>query len=79
MTNKRLARLVEHKCRYKCEICENSKLGKMYEYRNVSFVRGYIPHHYKQVCGDCVYKKVYGTNFWKKNKKEGTLDEMLAL
>ena len=51
----------------------------MYEYRNVSFVRGYIPHHYKQVCGDCVYKKVYGTNFWKKNKKEGTLDEMLAL
>jgi hypothetical protein len=51
----------------------------MYEYQSISFVVGYIPYHYKQICGDCIYKKVYGTKFYKKKKKEGSLDELLAL
>ena len=47
----------------------------MYEYQNVSFVRGFVPHHFKQLCGECIYKKVYGTKFYKKKKKEGSLDK----
>ena len=49
----------------------------MYEYQSISFVVGYIPYHYKQMCGDCIYKKVYGTKFYKKRKKEGSLDDFV--
>ena len=79
MDNKRIAKLVQVKCHFKCESCDDTKLGKMYEYKNTSFVTGYTPYHYKEMCGDCIYKKVYGTKFYKKKKKEGSLDEMLAL
>ena len=75
MANKRLARLINHRCHFKCEYCEETKFAKMYEYKNVSFVRGFIPHHFKQLCGECIYKKVYGTKFYKKKKKEGALDK----
>ena len=74
MVQKRLARIINQKCHFKCEDCEKTKLAKMYEYQSISFVVGYIPYHYKQMCGDCIYKKVYGTKFYKKKKKEGALD-----
>ena len=73
--NTRLARLVKHREHFKCEMCGKTKLAKMYEYRNISFVRGFTPHHYKQLCGDCIYKKVYGSRDYKIKKKEGTLDK----
>ena len=75
MDNKRIARLVQIRCHYKCESCDDTKFAKMYEYKNVSFVRGFIAHHFKQICGDCIYKKVYGTKFYKKKKKMGALDK----
>jgi len=77
--NKRLARIIKQKDHFKCEMCEKTKMGKVYEYRNLSYVVGYVPRYYKQVCGDCIYRRVYGTKFYKKKKKEGSLDEMLAL
>jgi hypothetical protein len=75
MVQKTLRRLLSHKCYFKCEMCDNSKFSKMYEYQSVSFVRGYIPKHFKKICGDCIYKKVYGTKDYKKKKKEGVLDK----
>ena len=75
MANKRIARLINNRLHFKCESCNDAKFAKMYEYKNVSFVRGFIPHHFKQICGDCIYKKVYGTKFYKKKKKEGSLDK----
>ncbi len=73
--NTRLARLVKHREHFKCEMCGKTKLAKMYEYRSISFVRDYIPPHLKKMCGDCIYRECYGTKFYKKKKKEGTLDK----
>ena len=75
MSRHKIARLLKLREYFKCEICEDTKLSKMYEYQNVSFVRGFVPHHFKQLCGECIYKKVYGTKFYKKKKKEGLLDK----
>ena len=79
MANYKIARIIKLRCHFKCDCCDDTKFAKMYEYQSISFVVGYIPHHYKQMCGDCIYKKVYGTKFYKKKKKEGSLDELLAL
>ena len=72
--NTRLARLVSSREYFKCEICGKTKLTKMYKYRSISYVRNYKPPLLEKVCGDCIYKECYGTNFYKKKKKEGTLD-----
>ena len=56
-------------------MCGKLKMAKMYEYQSISFVKGYIPRHYKQLCGDCIYKAIFGSNKWKKEKKEGSLDK----
>ena len=74
MPNYKIARLIKLKEHFRCEICESTKLAKMYEYQSISFVVGYIPKHFKKICGECIYKKVYGTKFYKKQKKEGSLD-----
>ena len=74
MANKKIARLINNRCHFKCESCDDTKFNKMYEYQNISFVKGFVPHHFKQICGDCIYKKVYGTKFYQKKKKEGALD-----
>ena len=74
MKNKRLARIVMIKEHFQCEMCQKSKLGKCFEYQNVSFVRGFIPHHYKKVCENCIYKTIYGTKNYKQKKKEGVLE-----
>ena len=76
MDNKEIARIVKMREYFSCDICGKTKLAKMYEYQNVSYVRGYTPPFLKKVCGDCIYKECYGTNFYKKKKKEGTLDVM---
>ena len=75
MTQSEIAKLIDLKCYFKCELCESSKFAKRYEYKSVSFVRGYIPKHFKSMCGDCIYKKVYGSRDYKIKKKEGTLDK----
>ena len=72
--NLRLARLVRHREHFKCEICGKTKLAKMYQYRSTSYVRNYKPPLLEKVCGDCIYKECYGTDFYKQKKKEGTLD-----
>ena len=76
MLNVRLARLIKLREFFKCEMCGKIRLTKMYEYRNCSFVKGYIPRHFREICGNCIYKECYGSNAWKKKKKEGTLDDM---
>ena len=75
MPHFKIAKLVSHKSHFKCEMCGKIKMGKMYEYQSVSFVKGYIPKYYKQICGDCIYKTSYGSNKWKKEKKNGSLDK----
>ena len=48
----------------------------MYEYQSISYVRGYVPLYYKEMCGDCIYREVYGNKTYRKMKKEKTLDDM---
>ena len=76
MGNYKIAKMVRLRNHFTCEMCGKNKLSKMYEYQSISFVRDYIPHHYKQMCRDCVYKKAYGTKLYKKKKEEKTLDDM---
>ena len=71
----KLARLVKYREHFKCEICGKTKLTKMYQYRSISYVKNYKPPLLEKVCGDCIYKECYGTNLYKKKKKEGTLDK----
>jgi len=71
----KIAKLIKPFSNYKCEICNKHRMGKVYEYQSISFVRGYVPRHFKEMCGDCIYKEVYGTNLYKKKKKEGSLDK----
>lgn len=75
MPNYKIARLVKNRDHYRCEMCNKYKMAKVYEYQSVSYVRDYIPHHYKKLCGDCVYRTAYGTKQYKKMKKEGVLDK----
>ena len=75
----KIARIISYKQSYTCQMCSKSKYEKMYEYQPYSYVPRYTPHHYKKICGNCIYKEVFGSKKAKKMKKEGVLDEMLAL
>ena len=75
MADYKIAKILRQRSHFTCEMCGKHKLSKMYEYQSISYVRGYIPHHYKKLCADCIYKTAYGTKHWKKKKKEGTLDK----
>ena len=77
MANYKTAKMVRHKNHFACQMCGKNKLSKMYEYQSISYVRGYTPLHYKEVCVDCIYKEVYGTKYCRKMKKEGALDNVI--
>ncbi len=72
------AKMVSNRMSYTCVMCGKPKFNKMYEYQAYSYVSKYKPPYLKKVCGDCVYKEVFG-NKWKIKKREGVLDEVLAL
>lgn len=69
-----VCRQIHNRTHFKCEICLRNKLSKVYEYQNISYVRGYEPPFFNNVCEQCVYMKVFGPKNWKKEKKKGTLD-----
>ena len=73
-----IAKMVAYKSSFTCQMCCKPKFDKMYEYQAYSFVPRYNPEHFKKICRDCIYKEVYKSDF-KIKKKEGALDEMLAL
>ena len=69
-----IAKMVAYRRSFTCQICHKQKFSKMYEYQAEVIVPGYKPEHFKKVCGNCVYKETYGTNYYKAKKKEGALD-----
>ena len=77
--NYNIARMVFYRHSFICQICYKPKFDKMYEYQAIAIVPRYKPEHFKKVCSNCIYKEVYGTNYYKIKKKEGALDGMLAL
>ena len=70
-----VAKMVSHMASFSCQICGKSKYNKMYEYQAYVYVPRYKPEYFTKVCGDCIYKDVYGGDLWKKRKKEGALDK----
>ena len=72
-----VAKMVSHLTSFTCQICGKSKYNKMYEYQAYSYVPRYKPEYFTKICGDCIYKDVFGGNLWKKKKKEGVLDNDL--
>tara|TARA_R100001594_G_scaffold141541_1_gene187631 strand:+ start:3529 stop:3765 length:237 start_codon:yes stop_codon:yes gene_type:complete len=74
-----IAKIVSLLASFTCQICGKSKYNKMYEYQAYSYVPRYKPEHFKKICGNCIYKEVYGSDLYRIKKKEGALDEMLAL
>ena len=69
-----VAKMVSYLASFTCQICGKSKYNKMYEYQAYSYVPRYKPEYFTNICGDCIYKDVFGGNLWKKKKKEGALD-----
>ena len=72
-----VAKMVSYMASFVCQICGKSKYNKMYEYQAYSYVPRYKPEYFTKICGDCIYKAVFGGNLWKKKKKEGVLDNDL--
>ena len=72
-----VAKMVSYLASFTCQICGKSKYNKMYEYQAYSYVPRYKPEYFTKICGDCIYKAVFGGNLWKKKKKEGVLDNDL--
>ena len=73
--NYNVAKMVAYKMSFTCQICGKPKFAKMYHYQDRSYVPRYKPEYFKKVCGDCIYKEVFGSKLAKKKKKEGVLDE----
>ena len=73
-----VAKMVSYRASYTCQICYKPRFNKMYEYQAMVIVPRYKPEYFTKVCGFCIYKEVY-SDLWKIKKKEGALDEMLAL
>ena len=69
-----IAKMVSYRGSFICQICHKPKFDKMYEYQAKTIVPSYKPEHFKKVCGNCIYKEVYGTNYYKAKKKEKALD-----
>ena len=40
-------------------MCGKTKLTKLYEYKPISYVKGYIPRHLKKICGDDITQGVF--------------------
>ena len=78
MSRYQTAKMVSYKQSYTCQMCHKGIYNKMYEYQAYSFVSRYKPEYFTKICGNCIYKEVYGKD-WKANKRKGVLDEMLAL
>ena len=77
MSNRIKSKLISNRSHFKCEMCGKLKMAKMYEYQAIAIVPRYKPEHFKKVCGNCIYKETYGTNYYKAKKKEGVLDSDL--
>ena len=75
MSNYKIAKLIKRRSHFKCEVCDKIKMAKAYEYQSNSHVGGYTPKHFKEICADCIYKMVFGSIKWRKEKKEGSLDK----
>ena len=48
----------------------------MYEYQAYSYVSRYKPEYFTKICGDCIYKEVFGSE-WRYNKRKGILDDIV--
>ncbi len=75
MLKPRIVKVVETRIHFRCEMCNNHKNAKMYEYRGHSYVEGYTPKYFKKVCEDCVYRECYGSKNWRIKKREGSLND----
>ena len=71
-----IARILKIRQDFTCEMCGKHRMAKMYEYKSQGVVKGYVHRHYKRICGDCIYKEVYGSKTCRIMKKEKTLDDM---
>tara|TARA_X000001382_G_scaffold72260_1_gene50399 strand:+ start:1206 stop:1436 length:231 start_codon:yes stop_codon:yes gene_type:complete len=76
MNSYQVARLSKYKQSYTCQMCGKPKFTKMYEYQAYSFVSRYKPEYFTKICGDCIYKEVFG-NEWRLNKRKGALDDII--
>ena len=76
MPNYKVAKLSNGRGSFRCQSCDKYGMSKkMYKYQSVSYVKGYEPFYFTELCGDCIYRMVFGTKNYKKEKKNGSLDK----
>ena len=49
--------LVRKKHKYNCEMCGQYISGPMYKYQNHSYVPGYVPRIFDEICRKCIYRE----------------------
>ena len=67
------ARIIRVKYNFICEMCKKNKSGKLFQYKSYSYVSRY-KSPLLEVCEDCIYKEIYGGKFWRRKKKQKTLE-----
>ena len=61
-----ILRMVSTRTNIECKMCNDTKLGKRWEYRSYQ----YIPSHLPKIlitCAKCIYREAYGSKNAKKN------------
>tara|TARA_Y100000310_G_C20431223_1_gene691559 strand:- start:308 stop:544 length:237 start_codon:yes stop_codon:yes gene_type:complete len=74
--NYTIAKLIAYRRSFTCQMCYKQKFSEMYEYQAKTIVPRHKPEHFKKICGNCIYREVFGSKFAKIKKKEKVLDDL---
>lgn len=72
---KQIVRLVIKYSAKECEMCNATKIGGRWEYRNYQ----YIPNHLPKIlliCEKCIYRENYGSKYRNKAMKKKLLNKL---
>ena len=75
MSLNRIIRLVSTHTNKECSMCNDTRLGKRWEYKSYQSIPSYNPP-ILLICEKCVYKENYGNKTYKKAKKQNLLEKL---
>ena len=75
MSLNRIIRLVSTHTNKECSMCNDTRLGKRWEYKSDSLIPSYIPK-ILFVCEKCIYRENYGSKFYRKAMKQKVFEKL---
>lgn len=70
-----ILRMVSTRTNIECKMCNDTKLGKRWEYRSYQYIPGHLPK-ILIICAKCIYKETYGSKDARKALKQKLLDKL---